>query len=324
VLTGASAAWGVGATSTEDAIAGRTEYYLNSRQHERKYTVINMAGPSWIAYQEFVGLELWGAEFDPDWVVVMDGPADASVGCANSQGPINPLYFPAIKGFTEAYFEVHHPVYYRGWFENQIIKYSVAYRTITGRDYIPYNFVLDERNKDNTRDSIRKIIVPTKIGEARGMLTFYLKAEEAILKLYPRAKYLLSTAPMLNAFSGDFTDIYDHMDKPDLHAAAAAKRAHDLDVYLDYHAGEDCNSASYAPAMTYIFVKGAIELEDLVNRERGDGRSVEYFNIGRLFPDGRIERVPYFIDPGHLSDKGADAIGKFYADRILAADTPAN
>jgi hypothetical protein len=321
VLTGASEAWGLGATSTENAIAGRTEYYLNSRQHDRKYTVVNMAGPSWISYQEFVALELWGEEFNPDWVIVMDGLADASVGCAISQGLMNPLYFPAMKDFLKAYFGAQHPVYYRGWLENQIIKYSVAYRTITRQDYIPYNFVFDQGKKTNTRDSIQQVIVPTKIGEAREMLAFYLKAEQAMLKLYPRAKYILSTAPVVNQFSGDFTDVYDHMDDPELHAAAAAKRAHDLDVYLDAHDGENCNTESYNPALTYVFVKGAIELEDLVNRERSDGRAVEYYNIGRLFPDDRAERIPYFINPSHLSDKGADAIGKFYSDRILAADS---
>jgi hypothetical protein len=320
VLTGASEAWGLGATSTENAIAGRTEYYLNSSQHERKYTVINMAGPSWISYQEFVALELWGGEFDPDWVIVMDGIADASVGCAISQGLMNPVYFPAMKDFLMAYFGGQHPAYYRGWLENQVIKYSVAYRTITKQSYIPYNFVFDHSENDNSRDSIQKVIVPTKIGEARQMLEFYLKAEQAMLKLYPKAKYLLSTAPVANQFSGDFTDVYDHMDEPEVHAAAVARRAHDLDVYLDAYANEDCGTKTYDPAQTYVFVKGAFELEDLVNRAHSDGRAVEYYNTGRLFPDARTERTPYFVNPSHLSDKGDDVIGKFYADRILAAD----
>jgi hypothetical protein len=30
--------------------------------------------------------------------------------------------------------------------------------------------------------------------------------------------------------------------------------------------------------------------------------------------------MPYFIDPPHLTDKGMDVIGKFYAEKILAAD----
>jgi hypothetical protein len=324
VLTGASEAWGVGATSTENAIAGRTEYYLNSIQHEKKYTVINMGGPSWISYQEFVALELWGGEFDPDWVVVMDGLADASVGCAISQGLMNPVYFPAMKDFLTAYFGVQRPAYYRGWLENQIIKYSVAYRTITKQSYIPYNFVFDRNDNDNSRNSMQKVIVPTKIGEARQMLEFYLKAEQAMLKLYPKAKYLLSTAPVANQFSGDFVDVYDHMDEPEVHAAAVARRAHDLDLYLDAYANEDCGTKTYDPAQTYVFVKGAFELEGLVNRAHSDGRAVEYYNTGRLFPDARTERIPYFINPSHLSDKGDDVIGKFYAGRILAADAAAH
>jgi hypothetical protein len=45
-----------------------------------------------------------------------------------------------------------------------------------------------------------------------------------------------------------------------------------------------------------------------------------YSNTGRLFPNAREQRIPFFIDAAHLSDKGTDVIGRHYADRILAVD----
>ena len=81
-----------------------------------------------------------------------------------------------------------------------------------------------------------------------------------------------------------------------------------------------CGQGTAQPANTYIFGNGAVRLEQLVDEEAARGRVVEYYNIGTLFPDPRPERMPYFIDPPHLTDKGMDVIGKFYAEKILAAD----
>ena len=81
-----------------------------------------------------------------------------------------------------------------------------------------------------------------------------------------------------------------------------------------------CGQGTAQPANTYIFDNGAVQLEQLVDEEAARGRVVEYYNIGTLFPDPRPERMPYFIDPPHLTDKGMDVIGKFYAEKILAAD----
>src|SRR5262249_46269541 len=93
LFTGASAAWGVGASATDKTIAGRMQYYLNNRQDKFTYTIINMAMGNYIAYQQFLTLSLWGEAFHPDWVVSMDGYGDATVGCSYSQGVGNPMFF---------------------------------------------------------------------------------------------------------------------------------------------------------------------------------------------------------------------------------------
>ena len=103
LFTGGSTAWGVGATATDRTVAGRMEYYLNTLQRGEHYTVINMAMGSWIAFQQFIGLQLWGSQFDPDWVVSMDSFNDAGVGCNYSQGPGNPMYFATMRSYINGY-----------------------------------------------------------------------------------------------------------------------------------------------------------------------------------------------------------------------------
>lgn len=323
IMLGGSTVEGVGASSMAMTISGRMEHYLNTRQNRFKYTVINMGGGNYIAYQEFIALELWGSAFQPDWVVIMDGSIDATIGCAESQGVMNPQFFAVMQAFINAYFSTSGVTFYRGWLENQIVKYSAAYRALTGKEYIPNTLAFDESHDANGRDQLRRsVIVPTKLGEAVDMVGFYLKAEDAMIRLYPEAGYIVSTGPSVNDFRGDFVDVYDS-DDPQVHEAAMAKRSKELDKYLAAHAAEPCNVKTYPPSYTYIVGKGAFGLERLAADYRARGRHIEYKNIGVLMPNDREQRLPYFIDTNHLSDKGADLIGEFYARRILAAEASA-
>ena len=324
LLVGGSTAWGVGSSSFDTTIAGQLQTELNRGQSSVKYTVINLGQGSWIAYQQFIGLEMWGASFNPDWVVIMDGHNDAVVGCGNSQGVTNPLYFPILKSYIDAYVgsSVGRPVFYRGWLENELIRVSAAYRTLTGLSYIRNPQIYDQTNNDTTRGELRKVIVPTKLSAAREMLRFYVKATEASLALFPHAKYVLSTQSMANSFSGDFVDVYK-ASQLEADAPAMAKHEQALETYLAYNENKACNTENYVPSFTYVFVKGAFELEKLAAAKRAEGRFVEYHNIGRVFPNERADRLKYFIDAAHVGDEGASVIGKFYATRIRAADQPA-
>jgi hypothetical protein len=322
LVTGGSTAWGLGSTSFSTTIAGALQTELNGASRDIKYTVINLAMGSWIAYQQFIGLEMWGTQFDPDWVIIMDGHNDAGVGCSYSQGVTNPLYFPVIKKLVDAYSAtgVARPVYLRSWIENELIYHSVAYRTLTGKKYIAVSDEdVDVTSQDAGRDIAAKVILPTKLGAARDMLRFYIKATKASLSLFPRAKYILSTQPLVNQFTGEFVDAY----KPsqlEADPVAMSKREQVLETYLEANEDKICNAETYQPSFTYVFVKGAFELEKLAAHERAGGRVVEYHNIGRIFPDARADRLKYFIDAPHINDLGALEIGKFYAKRILQAD----
>ncbi len=320
LYSGGSPGWGVGATATATTVAGRMQYYLNSMQDKIKYTVINLSMGGYIAFQQYIALELWGESFDPDWVVTMDGLSDAAVGCGFSQGVGNPMYYAAVQGYVTSYlFATRNPVFYRGWLENELIKHSVAYRTLTGRQYVPSSWTFDATSKDV--QIARRVIIPTKIGESRDMLAFYLKAEKATLGLYPKARYILSTQASANQFSGDFVNVYASPSDSATHREAAAAREAELEKYLTQYQDLPCTAGNSQPSLAYIFVEGAIQLERLVDKERAAGRNVAYYNIGTLFPDAHADRIPYFIDSGHLSDQGADAIGRFYAEKILSSDS---
>src|SRR5262245_3359961 len=127
LFTGGSTAWGVGATATDKTIAARMEFHLNNLQNDIKYTIVNLAMGSWIAYQQYIALQLWGEAFQPDWIVVMDGHNDAGVGCGFGQGVGNPMFFATVQSFVDGYlYASQKPVFYRGWLENNLIKYSAA------------------------------------------------------------------------------------------------------------------------------------------------------------------------------------------------------
>ena len=319
LFTGGSTAWGVGATATDRTVAGRMQYYLNTLQNGEHYTVINMAMGSWIAFQQFIGLQLWGSQFDPDWVVSMDSFNDAGVGCNYSQGPGNPMYFATMRSYIDGYLmSTLRPDFYRGWLENELIQHSKAYRIFTGKRYVPDDQVFDQTSQEST--PFRRQIIPTKVGDARQMVAFYIAAEGGMLNLFPRASYILSTQPVVNQFTGDFNDIYQYPAGSPERKAAIEKRTKELEGYLTQHENEACGQVTAKPANTYIFGNSAVQLEQLVDEAAARGRLVAYYNIGTLFPDPRPERIPYFIDPVHLTDKGMDVIGKFYAEKILAAD----
>jgi len=323
LFTGGSVAWGLGSTSTETTIAGRMQYYLNSMQNKVKYTVVSLAMGGFIAYQQYLALSLWGEPFDPDWVVVMDGANDAGVGCAFSQGVGNPMYYAIAQAYiTDYLFTTLHPVFYRGWFENELIKYSVAYRMLTGKQYVPNSLMFDATSAET--DTARRAIIPTRIGQSRDMLAFYLKAEKAILGLFPKARYILSTQPSVNQITAEFVDIYSSPSDSTAHREAMAARDAALEAYLTHFQNDVCTYADYQPSYTYIFVEGAIQLERLVEKQRQRGREVSYYNVGTLLPKDRVDRMPYFIDASHMTDKGADLLGHFYAEKILETDNSGN
>ena len=111
------------------------------------------------------------------------------------------------------------------------------------------------------------------------MLDFYTMSERAMLRLFPQARFVFSTQPLVNQFTGNFVDIYSHPLGSDTRKAAIAKREADLESYLRYHENEQCGQKTSHIAQTYILVNGAIRLERMVGEERAIGSRVDYYNI---------------------------------------------
>ena len=80
VILGGSTAWGLGASSNENTIAGAMESELSSGAGDnRSFRVINGAYPGWQSRQELVSLMEFHDEFDPDLVIAITGWNDMYV-----------------------------------------------------------------------------------------------------------------------------------------------------------------------------------------------------------------------------------------------------
>ena len=85
------------------------------------------------------------------------------------------------------------------------------------------------------------------------MLAFYLAAERGMLNLFPQARYILSTQPVVNQFTGDFNDIYQYPVGSPQRKAAIEKRTVSLEGYLTQHENEMCGQATAQPSHHLYF-----------------------------------------------------------------------
>ncbi|WP_420416220.1 SGNH/GDSL hydrolase family protein [Pacificispira sp.] len=319
LFTGGSTAWGVGASGDDKTVASRLEAYLNEAQDEVTYTVINMAMGSWIAYQQFIGLDLWGRQFDPDWVVVLDGANDATVVCASSQGVGNPMYTAVMRAYVDGYLGTQlQPPFYRGWFENELIRFSAAYRELTGKKVVPNTLHIDEAKSDAFLQ--RVAIEPLSARESFSHTAFYVKSQRAVADLFDGTKTLFAFQPFPNPSHLEFPWTEPGIDDPEI-----VKRDHMALVdsgILALPEGLQCGQEAFLshPVVYYQKVLLATALEDLVQDLRENGKDAYYTNTGPWFPADPDERKSYFIDAVHLKDSGMDIVAKGLAEHVLKAD----
>ncbi len=324
VFTGGSTAFGVGATSNSNITHEKLAQLLNAAQSDLHYTVVNLAQGGWIAQQEDIALDIWGRLFNPDWVITLDGVNDATVGCAMSQGTGNPVYFQLINALVTGYLSSQpRAVFYRGFWENQLIRYSAAYRILTGKSYIPPPAHLDR----NFEDSLLQVTTKTLLSEVKNQLKFYILSELSILERFQDAKFILTTQPTANDFAYELGDFYLDGEGYSVDVEKQRKFADGLDRWLQaadpgerYCAGVP---QTVGMAVRYVLAMSAIRLgalaADFHDRHR---RDVEYYNTGLLYPKDLARRSDYFIDQYHLNDAGQEYLARFYAYHILRRDFP--
>jgi hypothetical protein len=318
ILTGGSAAWGVGATSNEANIAGRLQSILNERQSEYRYTVLNLAMGGWVSVQQFIALSLYGRNLQPDWLVAMDGTNDVAVACAHSQGAGYVMHYALMDAYMKAYvFGQLHPELYRGWLENELVKYSAAYRRITGKAPVDFDVLLDARDPGVGRSVIRQ----TSWADVERQLELYIQTESEMVDLFPHARIILSTQPLPYSFETMFGRVYQSRDTAG-EADATAELKEQIDQIRTRSEGKQCGLDLWEDARNWFMPTAALRLEALANQYRNSGRSIQYVNTGALFPNVMADRSRFFIDPVHLNDLGMEIVARFYSEMILAADLP--
>lgn len=316
LITGGSVVHGVGATSNDNTIAQQLMRHLNERSGEVRYRVLNIGMGSWIAYQQFIGLSLFGLPFDPDWIVIMDGHNDAAVPCAHGSGAGNPLAWPKFLYLTQG-----------GTGGAQasplveaMARHSATVRLISGvspatKNEIPRGLIFDDSDPDK-RFLIK--MAALKVAEQDKQIEFYLQAQRNVLALFRRANVILSSQPLLydNAVSPAFRPTFT----PGGNAASGLKA--DLDRYMNEHSNDACRSQIASQLLGYFMARSALRLTELATEAQATdaSRQIIYRNTEAALPLSLKLRERYFIDNAHMSDLGQDLIAEFFAENILAAE----
>jgi len=318
LMTGGSAVYGVGASANEHTIPSQLQRYLNAHS-EVKYRVINMGMGAWIAYQQFIGLSLFGRGLDPDWVVVMDGRNDGVTACAHGSGVGNPLGWPPLLNLVDR----------RGGgvpaLLNQALNYSALIRVVTGKSPAEPNF-----NTGNVREDIsdpdsrfRVKMAGVTIGDLLRQLEFYISSELSIAALFNKANIIFSTQPMY--FDNFVSNYYRSSFGPSASAQSRAKLKLDLDAFMNTNKDHACGWKTINDSASVFMGLSALRLRDVITtlKERDNSRHLSYENAEAALPFD-WHRKDYFIDDVHFSDAGDARLGAFFGEMILSAERGVN
>jgi hypothetical protein len=277
---------------------------------------------SWIAYQQFIGLSLFGLPFDPDWVISMDGHNDGVVPCVHGCGVANPLGWPQMLNILQG-----EPVGQNQKTDillEKLAKKSALVRMITGmsgvgKTKVPSSgeLVLDEVDPDSR---FRIKMADLTAGLQDSQLVFYLQAQRNIIELFHRANIILSSQPLMwdNAISPAYRAAFG----PNGTAANIAELTKALDEYMRLHHQDRCGNLITPEVLGYFMARSSIKLKELVDAEQGvdPKRKLMYVNVEAAIPLGKEPREPFFLDNTHMTDLGQERVGEFYADIILSAE----
>lgn len=292
LFTGGSAAWGAGATANENTLAERMQTILNESQTKYRYVVISLSSGGWIAIQSMLAIAIYGPNFDPDWVVGMDGNNDIVAACAEGYGAGRDGFSNQYDRYFKSY--LYHqpaPPFYRGSSENELVRVSLIYRILTGKRHVPepLKFFVDWN-------------------EVERSLIFYELAYDRLFRLLAssKVKVLMSSQPYKNLYQRDFE-----------------VGAEGLREIAQHYAGRDCRTVPHLELMKYFHPRLKEVSEKLVARWR-DRLDVRYLNMTELMPEDPKVRMDFSWggSPVHLSDRGQDFLARIYARTILDADSP--
>jgi len=117
ILTGGSAAMGLGALSNDKMIAKVLETFLNERPPiERRFTVINMAMAAAHTYQNYIALNQWAHPLKPDLILSLSGGRN-DIFVPYLTGSDLPFGYPEVMGLTAATRDWEGPSWWQ-WLES--------------------------------------------------------------------------------------------------------------------------------------------------------------------------------------------------------------
>jgi hypothetical protein len=322
LITGGSVVHGVGATSNEKTTAARLEATLNARQSTYKYRVINLGMGSWIAYQQFLGLSLFGLALEPDWIVTMDGHNDAAVTCPHGSGASNPMSWPQMLYLTGGGAGVGR----RGPLMQWLIENTSIARLVTGARPEEHNPLRDRVYFDET-DPDKRFLVKlrdVKAADLDKQVEFYVLAQRNVKELFSSANIIFSSQPILanNAVSPWYRRAFEFGHKrEDIEADKGHLKA-DLDNFMKQTGETRCGVSLAAQSLGYFMARSALRMEKVASEWAAEStnRSIRYRNVETIFPGSAKLRAPNFIDNAHMSDLGQRRTAEYFAGYILETD----
>jgi hypothetical protein len=303
ILTGGSAAWGVGATDNESTLDGVLEKRLNEKK--KNFKVLNMAMGGWKSEQEFIALGMYGKNFAPEYIICMDGVNDVAVAVAHSQGAGYPMYYASMEAFFKAYcFSQLKPVFFRGKIENEILKYSYFARWITGNTPISFSVTRDFSDPQIERSIIRE----ANAGDAELQLQIYEQMLENISLLFPDSKIIFALQPV----PFDFKETFHRLPNEPLTPKVIFAKQSRLNETLKNLKNQKAGLSAWPEARQWFLESAEIRISNLcekINKKRKI-KQTYFINLNKTFPQKFEERKQYFIDPVHCNNDGYQIIGQ--------------
>ena len=313
IITGGSAAWGVGASSNSQCVDGALEKILN-KQGRKKYKVINMAMGGWKSEQEFIALANFGKNFNAKWIVCIDGVNDIAVAVAHSQGAGYPMYYASMDAFFKAYcFNQLRPVFFRGYLENEILKYSYFARWISGNKPIIFNLKRDYSDPQIERSIVRDV----KASDSSKQLAIYIQMLHNIALLFPKSNVIYALQPVPFSFS----EVFHRQPEEILRPEAFDEKQMRLNKEFDKFKNQPAGLAVWPQARRWFLESAEMEVFKLsksINTNEKNNRTT-FTNLNAAFPETFDQRIAYFIDPVHCNDAGYNVIAEKVAKYILGA-----
>jgi len=322
LITGGSVVHGVGATANDKTTAAQLEDTLNSTQSTYKYRVINLGMGSWIAYQQFIGLSLFGLPLTPDWIVVMDGHNDAAVSCPHGSGAGNPMGWPQMLYLTGG----GEGTARKGPLLRWSIRNSAIARAVTGLSPEGQNNQLQRLEFDD-EDPDKRFTIKLRgltMAELDKQVDFYIAAQQNVKELFSSAHVIFSSQPLLhdNAISPFYRKAFDLQATGDQLQASKVRLRADLDAYIAKNSATKCNERVSAPSLGYFMARSALQMEQIAPQWSGEARhrTIRYANTEMIFPSVYDFRLSNFIDNAHMTDLGQRRVAEYFAGFILETD----